>query len=254
MNFKQSNMGDMLDSEREMVLLGAERFGDYFINASEFNVLLQDFVKSVDPDRFIFAMFLSQIRKHHTLALWSVVRLHHIQGMMDLRQVLEAGSCAAYAIADPTQNSFADIDENGIIDASQDLTKKRYAWLDANFPEKSNAIKTMKGLINASTAHSNIISAHHNFKANETLKGFETPFFDIEDEYLVKTDLWQIGNIALSLMDLFFGVNKGIEAIKFTEDFVPRLKELEVQNQALRAEMMATDRYKRSLEISEKTS
>ncbi len=244
MEFKQSNGGEILDSEREMVLRGAERFGDYFINASEFNNLLQGFIKSVDPDRFIFAMFLSQIRKHHTLAFFSATRLHHIQAMMDLRQVLEAGSCAAYAIANPDKTGFADIDENGFLDASQELAKKRYEWLEEKFPKGSEAIKNMKNSINESTAHSNIIYAHNNFRFDSNQGRFETPFFDIEDDYLVKTDLWQIGNIAMCLMDLFCGVNKELGVIKFIDDFVTRLKKHEIANHKLKAEMMASERYK----------
>lgn len=125
MDFKQETIGDILTSEREMVLHGVESYGDFFINASEFNHLLQGFIKSVDPDHFIFAMFLAQIRKYHLLALFSAVRLHHIQAMMNLRQVLEAGSCAAYAIANPDQNRFADIDENGIIGEIYSKTSER---------------------------------------------------------------------------------------------------------------------------------
>ena len=246
MEIKQDTIGDIIESESQMILHGAERFGDYFINASEFNNLLQQFIKSVDPDRFIFAMFLAQIRKHHLLAHFSAVRLHHIQAMMNLRQVLEAGSCAAYAIANPDQAGFADIDENGIIDPSQELTRKRYKWLEDNFKKGSDAIKNMKGAINNSTAHSNIVYAHNNFRFDGERGKFITPFFDIEDDYLVKTDLWQIGNIAMGLMDLFYGVNKNLDVIKFVDDFIPRLKALETENHRLKAEMMSTERYKRA--------
>lgn len=231
-----------------MILAGADRYGDYFINAYEFNGLLQKFIKSVNPDRFIFAMFLAQIRKHHTLALFSALRLHHIQAMMDLRQVLEAGSCAAYAIVNHTREGFADLDENGILNASQELTKKRYKWLEENFENGSNAIKNMKKSINESTAHSNIIYAHNNFRFDGEGGKFVTPFFDIEDDYLVKTDLWQIGNIAMGLMDLFYGVNSKLNVIKFINDFIPRFKDLEAGNHKLKEEMMATERYKKAEE------
>lgn len=252
MEFKQDTFGDIIESEKQMVLSGTERYGDYFINASEFNNLLQQFVKSIDPDRFIFAMFLAQVRKHNTLALFSALRLHNIQAMMDLRQELEAGSCAAYAIANPNKEGFADTDKNGIIDATQELTKKRYKWLDDNFKKGSDAIKNMKGAINNSTAHSNIVYAHNNFQYDGKKGRFITPYFDIEDEYLVKTDLWQIGNIAMGLMDLFYGVNKDLGVIKFVGDFVARLKTLEVENHRLKAEMMKTDRYKNAQKLANK--
>lgn len=55
MDFKQSTIEEILDSEREMVLKGAERYGDYFHNASNFNAMLHHFLESINPDRFIFA-------------------------------------------------------------------------------------------------------------------------------------------------------------------------------------------------------
>lgn len=252
MEFKQDTIGDIIESESQMILHGTERFGDYFINASEFNNLLQQFVKSIDPDRFIFAMFLAQIRNHYLLADFSAVRLHHIQAMMNLRQVLEAGSCAAYAIANPNREGFADIDENGIIDATQALTKKRYKWLEDNFKKGSDVIKNMKDTINESTAHSNIVYAHNNFRFDGDQDKFITPFFDIEDDYLVKTDLWQIGNVAMGIMDLFYGINKKLGVIKFVDDFVPRLKTLEAENHRLKAEMMSTERFKNSQKLASK--
>jgi len=251
MTFKQDTIEDIITSEREMVLRGAENYGDFFINASEFNDLLNKFIISVDPDRFIFALFLSQVRKHSMLALFSAVRLHHIQAMMNLRQVLEAGSCAAYAIANPDSSGFADVDENGILDASKDLTAKRYKWLQDNFLEGSNAIKNIKSTINVSTAHSNIIYAHNNFKFDGEKGKFVTPFFDMNDDYLVKTNLWQIGNVVMLLMDLFYGVNKKLDVIKFINDFIPQLKTLEKENNKLRVDMMDTQRYKDAKKLAD---
>jgi hypothetical protein len=143
---KQSNMGEILESEKLMVERAGQRYGEHFINAAEFNRLLQGFIKSIDGDRITLAIFLSQVKKHHTLALFSVVRLHHVQAMMDMRQVLEAGACAAYAIAHTDVADFADTDEDGILDPSQDLAKKRYRWLDDNYQKSSQAIKNMKAI------------------------------------------------------------------------------------------------------------
>ena len=243
MEIKQNTIGGIIESEKQMALNAAERYGAYFVNAFEFNGLLQDFIKSIDPDRFIFAMFLGQIRKHHLLAIFSAVRLHHIQAMLNLRQALEAGSCAAYAIANPGQAGFADVADDGLIGASQDLTKKRYQWLETNFKAGSDAIKNMKGLINKSTAHSNIVYAHKNFSFDNTGRKFITPFFDFEDDYHVKSDLWQMANIAMGLTDLFYGVNKSIGVIKFVDEFIPRLKALEAENLRLKMEMMSNQRF-----------
>jgi hypothetical protein len=254
MEFKQETIGDIINSESQMILKGQERYGNYFVNAVEFNDLLQGFIKSIAPTHFIFAMFMAQIRKHLTLALFSAVRLHHIQAMMDLRQVLEAGACAAYAIANPDQDGFTDIDENGVASVSQNLAVMRYKWLAENFQKGSDAIKNMKNEINNSTAHSNIVYAHNNFRPDDSKKKYITPFFDIEDDYLVKVDLWQIGNIAMGLMDLFYGVNQNTKDIKFIDDFVVRLKSLEVQNHKLKEEMMSSDRFKNSQIVQKLTS
>jgi hypothetical protein len=59
----------------------------------------------------------------------------------------------------------------------------------------------------------------------------------------VKTDLWLAASIAADLMDLFYRVNKGRNAIGFTKGFSQYLMQLERDTAALRAEMMATDRF-----------
>lgn len=247
MEFKQGTIGEILDSEKTMVITGAERYGEYFVNAADFNHLLIEFIKSIDPDRFIFGLFLSHVRKHHTLALFSAIRLHHVQAMMDMRQVLEAGACAAYAIANTNVEDFADVDNQGIINPSVDLSKKRYKWLEGKYKTGSDAIKNMKSLINKGPAHADAAYAHKTFKFNAKYGKFDTPFFDIEDEYHVKTDLWMIGNVVMGLMDLFYGVNKGLDVIKFIDDFIPQLKSLEKQNEKLKQEMMANPRFKAAL-------
>src|ERR1700685_3129007 len=99
MDFNQSTFQEILDSEREMVLRAEERFGPYYVNAIRFTELLSQSINTVPLSRLIFALFLSQVRKHHTLALFSTVRLHRTQAKMNLRQALEAGAFAACAIA-----------------------------------------------------------------------------------------------------------------------------------------------------------
>jgi hypothetical protein len=245
MDFKQSTIGDILDSEREMVLKGEERFGFFYTNAVKFSLLLTDSFISVDPDRFVFTMFLSQIKKHYTLALFSTLRLHHIQAIMDLRQVVEAGACAAYAIAHTEVSDFADIDEQGFLDAGKKLTIKRYDWLNTHFPEGSAALLKLKNSFNATTTHANIIYAQNNFNIDSVQKVFTTPFFDFEDDFRVKNDLWLLGNTVLLLVDLFYGVNKDFGVIKFSDSFIPQLKNLEAENNHLKQELMNTDRFRR---------
>ena len=103
--------------------------------------------------------------------------------------------------------------------------------LDQNYPQGSKSLKEMKDNINASTAHANLVYTGSNFEVS-------LPFFDFEDDYAVKSDLWRIGNIAISLLDLFYGVNQSVGSIKFVEDFSQRFGILVERSNALRAEMM----------------
>jgi hypothetical protein len=43
---------------------------------------------------------------------------------------------------------------------------------------------------------------------------------------------------------LFYGVNQGLNVIKFVDDFHVRLDALVMQSKAIHAEMTSTDRYK----------
>ena len=161
---------------------------------------------------------------------------------MNLRQVLEAGALAAFAIANPDPSHFVTTDSQGLLNSSGKLTGKIYNWLDQNYPDGSRSIKAMKDLINASTAHANLVITGNNFKENGG--GISSPFFDFEDPYFVKTDLWRIGNIAISILDLFYGVNQGLNVIKFVDDFHVKFDALVEQSKAIHAEMTSTDRYK----------
>lgn len=227
----------MVESEKAMVLDGEKNYGDYFKNTETFNFFLGEFLKSIDMEQYVFAIFLSQLRKHHTLALFSALRLHHIQAMMNLRQVLEAGAWAAYAIGNPNHECFAKNNYQGVADIPDSLNVKKNKWLDQHYKKGSDAIKKMKQGINETTSHSGIVYAYQTFNFDAEAGKFDSPFFD-KDDFMVKSDLWMVGNVAMVLLDLFYGVNKGRDVIKFKDDFIPRLKELEKRNAKLREELM----------------
>jgi hypothetical protein len=251
MEFKQGTFDEILESERQMVLLGEERYGRFYTHARECSLFLGHFLKSIDPDRWIFASFLSLVKKHHTLALFSTLRLHQIQSALDLRQTLEAGALAAFAIASPEGHHFVTKDAQGFVNHSKELVGRIYSWLDKNYPAGSNNIKQMKRLINESAAHANLLYTLNTFQTSEKERAFVAPFFDFEDAHMVKTDLWRIANAAVGILDLFYGVNQPLNVIKFVEDFEQRFNSLAQQNNALREEMMATDRYKKAMETLE---
>jgi hypothetical protein len=241
-DLKQKTIGDIIDSETRLVLEAPERYGDYYRHALDASVFLTTFIKSLDPDRFVFGRYYAWVKKHQLLALFSTVRLHQAQATMDLRQVLEGGCLAAYAIANPDPSLFVTEDKNRLLNSSSRLNGIAYKWLDQNYPQGSASLKEMKDNINASTAHANLVYTGANFEVVDD--GVSSPFFDFEDSYAATTDLWRIGNIAISLLDLFYGVNQSVGSIKFVDDFQTQLAGLVQRSNALRAEMMETDRYK----------
>jgi hypothetical protein len=193
------------------------------------------------------------IKKHHVLSVFSALRLHKVQAMMNLRQVLEAGAAAAFAIANPEAHHFVDIDAFGIMDPSQKLTGKRYKWLSQNYPDKSAWIASAKDRINSSAAHANIISGNSTFRLADDHSVASTPFFDVEDEYFVKADLLVIGSVGITLMDFFFGVagdvaRAGRSVIDFRPDFQHTIQGLASENNGLLAEIQASDRFQKAMQ------
>lgn len=248
MGFPQSSIEEIIESERLMLINASLRYGDIFTHARGVSVFLTQCVTAIDPDRMMFGRFFSQMKKHHMLALFSAARLHKVQTMMNLRIVLEAGASAAFAIANPEHHHFFDTDEQGILDASQELTKKRYAWLDKNYEEQSLWIKDAKAQINSSAAHANIISADSVFRIGDAGDQISAPFFDIEDEYHVKTDLWLTARVGVGLIDLLYRVNQSRNVIEFRGDFPDAFAQMGAENNALLDQMKATDRYKKATE------
>jgi hypothetical protein len=88
------------------------------------------------------------------------------------------------------------------------------------------------------------VSSESTFRVADAGDAINAPFFDIEDEYTVKADLWQTGSIALTLADFFYGVNQGRNVIEFCSNFAQHVGRMARDNEALVAEIMATDRFK----------
>jgi hypothetical protein len=172
--FPQGTIAQIIDSEKEMLLTAQQRYAKYYETCLECSLLLTQFLKSIDPDRWRFGSFLSLAKKHHTLALFSTLRLHKVQAMLNLRQTLEAGACAAFAIANPDHAHFVVADEYDILDPMP--AGKRYAWLDQNYPTGSNAIKEVKAQINATVAHANLVNTHNTFRPDYEAHWFTASF------------------------------------------------------------------------------
>jgi hypothetical protein len=250
MIYPQSTFQEIVDSERSMFLDGEVRYGPHFEHARAATRYLSLCVVTMEHDRSdTFGRLFSLMKKHHTLAFLSTLRLHKVQAMLNLRQALEAGAGAAYAIANPDIRGFADIDTFGIMDTSKKLSKQ-YKWLKDNYPEASKDIEDIKRQINDQNAHANIISAHATFRAGQTKEVVDLPFFDAEDEYFVKADLWMISSVAIRLMDLFYGITKevalatGRSVLDFRLGYANEIAALATESNALLDEIKGSDRYK----------
>jgi hypothetical protein len=254
MTYPQSTLEEIIDSERAMILDAPKRYGQHYKHARATTVYLTLSIESIEIDRAdMFGRLFSLMKKHHILSVFSALRLHKVQAMMNLRQVLEAGAAAAFAIANPETHHFVDVDAFGIMDPSQKLTGKRYKWLNQNYPSKSAWIGSTKDRINSSAAHANIISGDSTFRLADDHSAASALFFDVEDEYFVKADLWLISSVAITLMDFFFGVagdvaGAGRSVIDFRPDFQRTIQGLAAENNALLAEIQASERFQKAMQ------
>jgi hypothetical protein len=254
MNYPQSTLEEIIDSERAMILDARTRYGRHYTHARETTLYLSHCIESMKDDRAdTFGRLFALLKKHHTLSFFSFLRLHKVQAMMNLRQVLEAGAAAAFAIAKPEACHFVNIDAFDIMDPAQTLTNKRYKWLDQTYPKKSAWIKSTKDRINSYTAHANIISGNSTFRGADDHTAANMPFFDIEDEYFVKADLWLIGSVAITLMDFFFSMandvaRAGRSVLDFRSDFQRTIGGMAAESNGLLAEMRSTERFKRAMQ------
>ena len=244
---KSIPLENLIEQEQLTIKESESKHGDFFKHALASHALLQHFVVAADPKAFFFLIFQSQVKNHHLLAFLSATRRHHVQCVMNLRQVLEAGASAAYAIGNHETADFAEVTEQGLLETPQKLTNKRYDWLDDKYPAGSKNIKKIKDQLQRSS-HANLVDAYRNFKINNktALTKVQTPFFDHSNDFQEKADLWLIANIAMGLVDLFYGVGCDYRTIAFRQGFLEDLKRLEAENNRLKAIMMETKKFKRA--------
>ena len=114
---------------------------------------------------------VSQLKKYHLLAVFSFVRLHQVQGLMNLRQVLEAAVDAAFAVAHPDDiNDYGYTDKHGTIMTPQSFKKKRYAWLAANYKDGSDSLQSLKDAINRYGSHASVVQTMIIFRRSSARK------------------------------------------------------------------------------------
>ena len=121
-----------------------QKYGPFFRNAHDFIGLMQDAIMESKPDAWLFAIFFSQVKKFTLLAFFSALRLHRVQAMQNMRQVLEAGANAAYGIANSDHNHYAKKGPHDTLETSKELDVKRYQWLKKHYPGGSQTIENQK--------------------------------------------------------------------------------------------------------------
>ena len=198
-----ASIEDLIREEQKLALAAPERYGMYYFHARDTTLFLSKCLSSIDVSQVYFARFFAYTKKHHLLAILSTIRLHKVQAFMNLRHVLEGGAWAAYAISNPKQEAFVEVAPDGMIRMSTKLTTQRNAWLDANCPAASAYLKVHKDRINNTIAHAGLVYTQNVFDINVASRTYELPFFDNEDTFHVRSDLWLVSAIGISLMDLF---------------------------------------------------
>jgi hypothetical protein len=246
-DIKQSTIEEIIDSEELLAIAAPERYGMYYLHARNVTTFFSKCLSSIDPGYDFFAGFYAHVKKHHLLALLSTVRLHHVQTQMNIRQVVEGGAWATYALAHTEARDFVHIDKRGILRPTTELSNKRDQWLTEKFSKNWSYLRGLRSQINKYGTHANLVVSSKVLRQSESGREWNMPFFDFTDDYYVYTDLWSIAGIGISLMDLFLGANESTH-IHFVADFDGRLTELLHQNQLLQQEMHNTDRFKQMQE------
>ncbi|PCI25728.1 hypothetical protein COB57_00755 [Candidatus Peregrinibacteria bacterium] len=240
---KQATLKSVIKDEGEMALNASEKYGVHFIHAAESNLLLYEFLlKSHSSQADIALMFLSQVKSHHTLALLSCVRRHRVQTIMNLRQVQESGIAVAYRILHENNDKFYTIDSEGVIIIAASFKKKTINWIKSYDTNFASVLHDIKKSFNDST-HVNLFNTIQNSKINTEDKLFESQFFDYEDEYAIKIELFEIANLAIVLLQLFYKVCNEGSIFTVIDDFSMRLKTLEKDHGVIKNILKRDPRY-----------
>lgn len=142
---------------------------------------------------------------------------------------------------------FYEKDEHDAMIVPKRLKEQKNKWLKENFQDGSNPIENYVRHIGQSTAHASLPHIMCDFKFNFDDGRFESHFFDYADDFHVKADFWWIANVGYGAMDLFYGVNQKVNAIVFSDEFLPRIRELKRGNDELKLEMMQSKRFNKFL-------
>ncbi|MFH2062289.1 MAG: hypothetical protein ABIJ43_04870 [Candidatus Beckwithbacteria bacterium] len=238
---------EIIEVEHSKTLDALNKYGENFAHNLRSFQLLENFLIKFKAPEDIFLRFYYSVRNFYLLALFSIIRLHHVQSLSNLRQLIESGTDAAYSIAFPDVEKFAKTDQFGIMNSTKKLKSKRYRWLSKNYPTTSKTILKIKKPVQVSS-HSNLIDTHRGYKFLFSKKSaqIQVSYFDFEDNYLEKTALWQLANTTLAIMGLWYEVSQSYKTIKVMPNFAEKHSELMQENQKIKDEFTQTERFQKA--------
>ena len=238
---------EIIEGEHNKTLNALNKYGENFAHNLMVFQLLESFFTEFEAPQDIFLRFYYSVRNFYLLTLFSIIRLHHAQSSLNLRQLIESGTDAAYSIAFPDVEKFAKTDEFGIMDSTIKLKSKRYKWLSKNYPTTSSAILKIKEPVQVSS-HPNLVDTNRGYRFLSSKEGaqIQVSYFDFEDDYMEKAALWQLANTTLAIMGLWYEVSQSYKSIEVMPDFAKKHSNLMKENQKIKDGVMQTERFQKA--------
>ncbi len=168
---------------------------DIIANVEDLITLLTDVVISDDERALSFYFLSSQVRNDLILCLLSSLRNHETQSKLMKRQAIEKACLTTYALIEPDIDEFLGHDENGAKPIVKTL-QRSFKYIDVEFPDHSKRLKQTKDMINNFYAHGNMFISLRNEEYYN--------FFDKQDSFMQRTLIWEIGDLACVIFDLWY--------------------------------------------------
>lgn len=236
----------ILLAESQLVHHAPAQFGKTYDIPLEFiDVFSADLFETFNQTADIFVSLYPQVRNHLLLAWLSTLRRHRTQAWLNMRHAIEFGNAAAFALAHNDGEFFASKRADGTLDAHKGLVTKRNRWIAKNFPPLSSSLKQIKDDLNENSCHANVIIASLTSRVDEVKQTITSRFFDHDDAFFVRVDLWQIGHISALILKLFVEVNTASGFARLSPAKLAKAEQLREENFLLQEELLAHSRMQR---------
>src|SRR3989344_3728507 len=95
----RGTLSEIIEGEHEKTLNALNKYEENFAHNLIIFQLLESFLTEFNAPQDIFLRFYYSVRNFYLLTLFSIIRQHHVQPSLNLRQLIESGTDAAYYIA-----------------------------------------------------------------------------------------------------------------------------------------------------------